>query len=81
MNASFKAMRFIVSVGQSIYQVGDFFGYLLGIVQGIVTGIVLNLVYDLSNLVNKIAVCLMNDFAALCYVFGYLISSWASAGP
>merc|ERR1711924_263335 len=52
--ASFKTMRFIVTVGWSIYPLGYFFGYLMGSVQDSV----LNLVYNLADFVNKIAFCL-----------------------
>merc|ERR1711937_464326 len=52
--SSFKTMRFIVTVGWSIYPLGYFFGYLMGSVQDSV----LNLVYNLADFVNKIAFCL-----------------------
>merc|ERR1712216_344539 len=51
---SFKTMRFIVTVGWSIYPLGYLFGYLMGSVQDSV----LNLVYNLADFVNKIAFCL-----------------------
>merc|ERR1711963_337373 len=51
---SFATMRFIVSVGWSIYPLGYFFGYL----QGAVDDDTLNLVYNLADFVNKIAFCL-----------------------
>merc|ERR1712214_215888 len=51
---SFNNMRFIVTVGWSIYPLGYFFGYLL---HG-VNDDALNLVYNLADLVNKIAFCL-----------------------
>merc|ERR1712070_1145526 len=54
VKASFKTMRFIVTVGWSIYPLGYFFGYLMGSVQDSV----LNLVYNLADFVNKIAFCL-----------------------
>jgi len=54
VKASFKTMRFIVTVGWSIYPLGYFFGYLMGSVQDSV----LNLVYNLADMVNKIAFCL-----------------------
>jgi bacteriorhodopsin len=54
VQASFKTMRFIVTVGWSIYPLGYFFGYLMGSVQDSV----LNLVYNLADFVNKIAFCL-----------------------
>merc|ERR1712100_523744 len=52
--SSFKTMRFIVTVGWSIYPLGYFFGYLLGSVDDSA----LNLVYNLADMVNKIAFCL-----------------------
>jgi len=52
--ASFSTMRFIVSVGWSIYPLGYFFGYLMGGV----ADCTLNLVYNLADFVNKIAFCL-----------------------
>merc|ERR1712141_341960 len=51
---SFATMRFIVSVGWSIYPLGYFFGYL----QGAVDDDTLNLIYNLADFVNKIAFCL-----------------------
>jgi len=51
---SFNTMRFIVTVGWSIYPMGYFFGYLMGAVNDDV----LNLVYNLADMVNKIAFCL-----------------------
>merc|ERR1711870_112538 len=51
---SFDTMRFIVTVGWSIYPLGYFFGYLMGQVRDDV----LNLVYNLADFVNKIAFCL-----------------------
>merc|ERR1711972_440610 len=51
---SYSTMRFIVSVGWSIYPLGYFFGYL----QGGVADSILNLVYNLADFVNKIAFCL-----------------------
>jgi bacteriorhodopsin len=52
--ASFGTMRFIVTVGWSIYPLGYFFGYL----QGAVSAQALNLVYNLADFVNKIGFCL-----------------------
>jgi len=49
--ASFATMRFIVTVGWSIYPAGYFFGYMLGSVDADA----LNLVYNLADFVNKIA--------------------------
>merc|ERR1712022_102117 len=54
VKASFNTMRFIVTVGWSIYPLGYFFGYLLGSVNDSA----LNLVYNLADFVNKIAFCL-----------------------
>merc|ERR1719310_2695934 len=51
---SFNTMRFIVTIGWSIYPLGYFFGYLLGAVNDDI----LNLVYNLAAFVNKIAFCL-----------------------
>merc|ERR1719297_107334 len=47
---SFGTMRFIVTVGWSIYPLGYFFGYLMGGVDDNA----LNLVYNLADFVNKI---------------------------
>merc|ERR1712187_14701 len=54
VKSSFDTMRFIVTVGWSIYPLGYFFGYLMGQVNDDV----LNLVYNLADFVNKIAFCL-----------------------
>merc|ERR1712217_358058 len=54
VKTSFATMRFIVTVGWSIYPLGYFFGYLLGSVNDDA----LNLVYNLADFVNKIAFCL-----------------------
>jgi bacteriorhodopsin len=54
VQSSFKTMRFIVTVGWSIYPLGYLFGYLMGQVQDSV----LNLIYNLADFVNKIAFCL-----------------------
>jgi len=54
VQASFNTMRFIVTVGWSIYPLGYFFGYLLGSVNDDA----LNLVYNLADFVNKIGFCL-----------------------
>merc|ERR1711959_14836 len=48
--SSFKTMRFIVTVGWSIYPLGYFFGYLCGSVDSDA----LNLVYNLADFVNKL---------------------------
>lgn len=47
-------MRFIVSVGWSIYPLGYFFGYLCHSVDQAS----LNAVYNIADFVNKIAFCL-----------------------
>jgi bacteriorhodopsin len=54
VQTSFKTMRFIVTVGWSIYPLGYVFGYLMGSVDDSS----LNLVYNLADFVNKIAFCL-----------------------
>merc|ERR1711953_702349 len=54
VKTSFATMRFIVTVGWSIYPLGYFFGYLMGSVNDDA----LNLVYNLADFVNKIAFCL-----------------------
>merc|ERR1712057_26347 len=54
VKASFKTMRFIVTVGWSIYPLGYFLGYLCGAV----ASAPLNLVYNLADVINKIAFCL-----------------------
>jgi len=51
---SFSTMRFIVTVGWSIYPLGYVFGYLMTAVDEST----LNLVYNLADFVNKIAFCL-----------------------
>jgi bacteriorhodopsin len=52
--SAFGTMRFIVSVGWSIYPRGYFFGYLLGAV----SSAPLNLLYNLADFINKIWFCL-----------------------
>jgi len=54
VKAGFDTMKFIVTVGWSIYPLGYFFGYLCGTVDAAK----LNLVYNLADLVNKIGFCL-----------------------
>merc|ERR1712004_465137 len=54
VKTSFSTMRFIVSIGWSIYPLGYFFGYLMGSVDDSA----LNLVYNLADFINKIAFCL-----------------------
>merc|ERR1712193_365885 len=51
VKAGFDTMKFIVTVGWSIYPLGYFFGYLAGAVNAST----LNLVYNLADFVNKIA--------------------------
>merc|ERR1711920_627199 len=60
VKSAFGAMRFIVSVGWSIYPLGYFFGYLCGAV----APDALNLIYNLADFVNKIAFCLVIWHAA-----------------
>jgi len=55
VQTAFTAMRFIVSVGWSVYPLGYFFGYLTGAV----AEAPLNLLYNLADFVNKIAFCLV----------------------
>merc|ERR1711937_903664 len=55
VSSSFGTMRFIVSVGWSIYPLGYFFGYLLGAV----SSAPLNLLYNLADFINKIWFCLV----------------------
>jgi bacteriorhodopsin len=54
VQTAFATMRYIVSVGWSIYPLGYFFGYLMGSVEDSS----LNLIYNLADFVNKIAFCL-----------------------
>jgi bacteriorhodopsin len=54
VSSSYNLMRFIVSIGWSIYPLGYFFGYLLGQV----SDAPLNLIYNLADFVNKIWFCL-----------------------
>merc|ERR1712211_63272 len=49
--SSFNNMRFIVTVGWSIYPAGYLFGYLLGAVDDTL----LNVIYNIADFVNKIA--------------------------
>merc|ERR1712008_85626 len=48
---AFNNMRFIVTVGWSIYPLGYFFGYLLGTVDQTF----LNVLYNVADFINKIA--------------------------
>jgi len=50
VSAAFNTMRFIVTVGWSVYPLGYFFGYL----RGIVDNNILNLTYNLADMLNKI---------------------------
>merc|ERR1719161_947491 len=54
VKSAFNIMRFIVTVGWSIYPLGYFFGYLTGAV----ADAPLNLIYNLADFVNKIWFCL-----------------------
>merc|ERR1711862_235687 len=54
VKTSFNVMRFIVSIGWSIYPLGYFFGYLLGAVDDAP----LNLIYNVADFVNNIWFCL-----------------------
>merc|ERR1712045_710599 len=54
VKSAFGTMRFIVSIGWSIYPLGYFFGYLMGQV----SDAPLNLIYNLADFVNKIWFCL-----------------------
>merc|ERR1711975_63981 len=54
VSSAFNLMRFIVTVGWSIYPLGYFFGYLLGSVEDNS----LNLIYNVADFVNKIWFCL-----------------------
>merc|ERR1712232_305593 len=54
VSSAFGTMRFIVTVGWSIYPLGYFFGYLLGAV----SDDPLNLIYNIADFVNKIWFCL-----------------------
>merc|ERR1712066_1116253 len=49
VRSSFETMRFIVSVGWSIYPLGYFFGYLCGSV----SDEALNVVYNIADVINK----------------------------
>jgi bacteriorhodopsin len=54
VRSAFGIMRFIVTVGWSIYPLGYYFGYLMGAV----SDDALNLTYNLADFVNKIWFCL-----------------------
>merc|ERR1712054_542938 len=51
VKSAFSIMRFIVTIGWSIYPLGYFFGYLMSGVNDDA----LNLVYNLADFINKIA--------------------------
>jgi len=53
VGSAFNLMRFIVSIGWSIYPLGYFFGYLMGSVDENV----LNFVYNFADMLNKIWFC------------------------
>merc|ERR1719198_2841860 len=48
---AFSNMRWIVTIGWSIYPLGYFFGYLLGAVDDVYV----NVIYNIADFVNKIA--------------------------
>merc|ERR1712070_569700 len=50
VSSAFNTMRFIVTIGWSIYPLGYFFGYLLGAVDENI----LNLTYNIADMLNKI---------------------------
>jgi bacteriorhodopsin len=54
VRSAFGTMRFIVSIGWSIYPLGYYFGYLTGQV----SDAPLNLIYNVADFVNKIWFCL-----------------------
>jgi bacteriorhodopsin len=54
VKTAFNAMRFIVTIGWSIYPLGYFFGYLMGAVDDQA----LNVTYNIADFINKIAFCL-----------------------
>jgi len=54
VQSAFKTMRWIVSVGWSIYPLGYFFGYLTGL-NPADSANALNITYNLADVVNKIA--------------------------
>jgi len=62
VKTSFNTMRFIVTVGWSIYPLGYYFGYLMGAVGEAP----LNFTYNIADFVNKIAFCLAIWHAARC---------------
>jgi len=62
VTSAFNTMRFIVTIGWSIYPLGYYFGYLMPTV----SSNVLNLVYNLADMLNKIWFCLAIWHAAKC---------------
>jgi len=77
VQSAFGTMRFIVSVGWSIYPLGYFFGYLMGVV----SDKPLNLIYNLADFVNKIWFCLAIWAAAKRETRERLISKEGLKGP
>lgn len=57
---AYKTMRWIVTIGWSIYPIG----YVLGYMMGAVDDATLNIVYNLADLVNKVAFGLLIWYAA-----------------
>jgi len=62
IKSAFTTMRFIVTVGWSIYPLGYFFGYLMGAVGEAP----MNFIYNIADFVNKIAFCLAIWHAGRC---------------
>ena len=54
VQAGFKTMRWIVSIGWSVYPLGYFFGYLTGL-NPADSANALNITYNLADVLNKIA--------------------------
>ena len=54
MKSAFNSLKWIVSIGWSIYPIGYFLGYLTGGDQATMAG-TLNWVYNLADYINKIA--------------------------
>ena len=54
MRSSSETVRFLVSVGWSIYPLGHFLGYLCGSVSVEAPSVV----YDIADVINRIAFCL-----------------------
>merc|ERR1712146_91432 len=51
VSSSFNNMRFIVTIGWSVYPLGYYFGFLMGTVDDVF----LNVIYNIADFVNKIA--------------------------